>query len=356
MRRTTAWAPGKLVILGEYAVLTAGEPGVVVAVDRGVRVNVLPQRSERARAGADALWAPASGAWCLSPGGVVGAALASATSYLQAVAVPLSPFSLTVHSELAGPHGKYGLGSSAAVVVAVVAAVLASAAPRTLHGDRSLLFKLAAQAHFRAQAAGSGIDVAAAVYGGWSQYASPGHLWMASAACQAPHVMANRLWPHLAIRRLSPPAIHCLLMGFSGTSAGTSPRVARVRQWQSTHPEAHRRFLSRSRVRVRSFVQRWTDGQMAASVADLAAARRLLCALGDEVGLVMESPTARRMHHLALRQGGAAKPSGAGGGDCSVALLPSADACAAVEEQWTAAGIDVLNWGMGGSGAEWGRL
>ncbi len=356
MRCITAWAPGKLVILGEYAVLTGGEPGVVAAVDRGVRVDLFPQRPGCSRARTDAWWTPTLGAQQPRPGGVVDAALQTVTSYLQTMGMALSPFSLSIRSDLDRRHGKYGLGSSAAVAVAVVAAVLASAAPQALEGDRLVLFKLAAQAHFGAQGGGSGIDVAAAVYGGWTWYASPGPAWMTSAATAPPSMVVGGAWPHLDIRGLSAPAADHLLVGFSGTSITTGPRVARVQGWQSAHPAAFRRFLRRSRTTVQSFVQHWEGGQVEASIANLASSRRLLCALGDDVGLVMEGPAARRMHHLAARQGGVAKPSGAGGGDCSVALLPNRGAWAAVMESWTAAGIAVLNWGVGGPGAQWGAL
>src|SRR5699024_6947572 len=78
---------------------------------------------------------------------------------------------LIVKSELADENGiKYGLGSSAAVVVSVVEAILTRFMSKV--PQRSLVFKLAAIAHVKTQGSGSGADIAASVYGGLLRYAS----------------------------------------------------------------------------------------------------------------------------------------------------------------------------------------
>ena len=49
---------------------------------------------------------------------------------------------------------------------------------------------------------------------------------------------------------------------------------------------------------------------------------------------------------LAEAHGGGAKPSGAGGGDCAVALFPSTDAAAAFEAACIDAGFPVVPLGL----------
>src|SRR5699024_1921891 len=82
-----------------------------------------------------------------------------------------------VKSELADENGiKYGLGSSAAVVVSVVEAILTRFMSKV--PQRSLVFKLAAIAHVKTQGSGSGADIAASVYGGLLSYASFQAEWL----------------------------------------------------------------------------------------------------------------------------------------------------------------------------------
>ena len=142
-------APGKIVLLGEYAVLD-GAPAIVAAVNRGVRCTVSPHPS---RLDIDAVnhrfVGPALAAWSDKPG--------------HYRFEPHNP------TETAS---KVGLGSSAA---ATVAAALAGSSwnNHPLYGDT--LFKTAFGIHREVQGSGSGIDVAASVYGGMLQQSFAHH-------------------------------------------------------------------------------------------------------------------------------------------------------------------------------------
>src|SRR5690606_18277316 len=129
-----ARAPGKVVLSGAYAVLE-GAPCIVTAVDRYVTAD-----SQRV-----------------------------ATHVADEVAAAMeAPFPWVDVSQLRGNGRKLGLGSSAAIVVASLAARhpewLANPAGREQLYERALL------AHRTAQGGGSGVDVAAAVFGGSLNY------------------------------------------------------------------------------------------------------------------------------------------------------------------------------------------
>jgi phosphomevalonate kinase len=99
---------------------------------------------------------------------------------------------------------------------------------------------------------------------------------------------------------------------WSGRSAKTGPRVARYQAWQGRSG-----FVERSRQLVEAFP--------ADPIACLRDAYALLQDMAVGAGLDYDSPEHQRIAALAVALGGAAKPSGAGGGDVAVALLPDAE-------------------------------
>ena len=122
------FAPGKLVVLGEYAVLD-GAPAIVAAVDRGVVCTVsdgdsveTPGDDRFARAGLLAADAPRR-------------------RYLFSDAVPWDL------------GEKPGFGGSAAAVVAACAAGIAAR-----KADRAPLLDPALEAHRKVQGSGSGLE------------------------------------------------------------------------------------------------------------------------------------------------------------------------------------------------------
>lgn len=252
-------APGKLVLVGEYAVLD-GAGAVVAAVDRGVRCDV----------------GPADTVEIVTPGDdrFVREALRGA---------PAARYTFSDWNPVALP-GKPGFGGSAA---ATVAAVVAAGLPEAR----------AYEAHAAVQGGGSGVDVFASLRGGVRRFPD-------GAPVPCPPILA--VW--------------------SGRSASTGPRVARYRAWPGRE-----RFVAESLALVASF------GDAPAHV--LAEAYRLLRAMAADAGLDYDTPALSRIAALAVDHGGAAKPSGAGGGDVAVAILPDPDARAAFAAACAAEGL-----------------
>lgn len=206
-------APGKLVLVGEYAVLDGG-PALVMAIDRGVRCDVQP--------GGDDLR-------ILTPDGddrFVRPALATAAPGI---------YRFTAWNPVDLP-GKPGFGGSAA---ACVAACVAAGRPAT-H---------ARAIHHRVQGGGSGIDVAASAHGGTLRF-EQGRV----EAAQAPV-----------------PAVV-----YSGCSARTGPRVQRYRAWAARSPD-HASFLADSAALVEAFASDPVAAARAAFalLSDMAAAADL---------------------------------------------------------------------------------
>ena len=139
-------APGKVFLVGEYAVLDGGT-AVVAAVDRRAIGRFVPGAAPSTPLVAEAIRSVGDHL------GEIGAALPDGAPVIDS-------------SRFSSAGGKLGLGSSAAAAVVAVGALL-DAAGQDVEGDRVLAFTLADRAHRAAQGGrGSGADVAAAVFGG----------------------------------------------------------------------------------------------------------------------------------------------------------------------------------------------
>jgi mevalonate kinase len=110
---------------------------------------------------------------------------------------------------------------------------------------------------------------------------------------------------------------------YTGVSADTRVRVDQYRQWRADRPESaavlralHETSEAAIRALVTGAVADWND-----AVREFAGLERQMTAGGVEV---FTEPVERCVSSLE-REGWAAKPSGAGGGDVVVAFHPSAD-------------------------------
>lgn len=293
------FAPGKLFVIGEYAVLH-GARALVAALDAGIRCRV----------------EPAPGWWLSAPDlGVegrmddvvpepAGRLLASAIDVGRREFAVGTPLAVRVGGVRFASSDKRGLGGSAASVVAILGA-LAAAAGHDLEAreTRERLFASGLAVHRAHQRGrGSGADVAASVYGGWLDYS------LGEGGAQ--------------IARATLPPQTRLAAVWSGVPSDTA-RAIEAFEAPST--------LSRLRAILERF---W----IALGAEQRAAMRREI----DAYGAVLEEMGggeggARRIAELAAaarQRGWAAKGSGAVGGDCAIALAFDAADAAALEEEW----------------------
>ncbi len=323
----SARVPGKILLTGEYAVLD-GAPAIVAAVDRFVECRVMPTRTFEVR-GMGLCWRE-DGPQVVGLG-FAREALAVARRYLLGRGIELAAHAFELTDDLRAPDGqKLGLGGSACVTVAVVEAALAIAAAergearltaRSRARERDRIFKLAALAHARAQGKiGSGVDVAAASFGG---------LILTRRFEQAPFHAAFDASPEAFARFVDGSPAHPieqlpipgdLLLLFSGKSASTPELVTCVRQAAGRHPEAWNAFLAASEAATESLATALRARDMAATLRQLRTAWTALDAFEPLAGVEITAPNHRELMALAEKAGCAAKPSGAGGGDSAFAM------------------------------------
>ena len=158
-----ASAPGTLMLLGEHAVLQ-GAKALVLAVDKRIRVRLSPQSARMVRIDS-ALGSYESSLDLLREDERFRFVLAAIGQFKERVP---SGFSLTIDSDFS--H-QLGLGSSAAVTVAVLAVLNYWLEQRC---DPQQLFAHARRAMLEVQGRGSGADLAAAIEGGLVTYQQQG--------------------------------------------------------------------------------------------------------------------------------------------------------------------------------------
>ncbi|MDG9720169.1 phosphomevalonate kinase [Streptomyces sp. DH24] len=360
-RTVVRHAPGKLFVAGEYAVVDPGNPAILVAVDRHVGVTVSGTGDVAGPGEADVvissdLLGARAVPWRWHEGRLVvcgadaaqqaGKGLAYVASAIETVGrlltergLPVPALSVSVGSRLHDNGRKYGLGSSGAVTVATVAAV-ASFSGLELSADER--YRLAMLATARLDPKGSGGDLAASTWGGWIAYRAPDRAFVLD--------LARRLgvdrtlgapWPGHEVRRLPVPEGLSLEVGWTGEPASTASLVSDLhrRDWRGS--ASHRWFVEATNDCVSAAVTAIGTGDSQGLLRQIRRARTELARLDGEVGLGIFTTRLTRLCDAAEAVGGAAKPSGAGGGDCGIALLDAEASrdISQVRQRWAAAGV-----------------
>lgn len=259
---------------------------------------------------------------------------------------------------------KYGLGSSAAVTVAAVRA-LCKWYGLTLTTPE--LCKLAIIASSLVKKSGSGGDVAASAYGGWVMYRAYNREWleaeieMIESGDSSLHKLLIKKWPRFEVKRLKVGAGLRLLVGWTGNPASSAELVGSVKAGvkagdltahnpsktsAKTYSKTYEDFCVQSEKCVQKIANALENGRIDALLSGFARNRALLKDLGEITGTLIETPKLTRLIEVANDAGLPSKTSGAGGGDCGIAIARAEDFDAVfvrIEEEWQNSGIEALN-------------
>jgi phosphomevalonate kinase len=312
-----ARAPGKLVALGEYAVLD-GAPAVVLAVDRYAEAVIEPCPDAACRLTTQAA---AVEEHQFAPGTPSGAALVD----LVAAAAPRLAWRASLDSRAFFAEGmKLGLGSSAAVLVAWAGAFAAFARSRGCAVAEPRVEALI-ELHRQFQGGkGSGLDVAASFTGGVITFRIP--------RPGSPQIGSVPLPNSVGFAGI-----------FAGRSASTPELVAHYRAWRARRPREASALVGRLAAQAEAGCAALAGDDAAGWLEAFSAYGRGLQELGDAIGADIVTAEHREIGATAERFGVAYKVSGAGGGDLGLACAADTERLEAFKASVGNRGFRVIN-------------
>jgi phosphomevalonate kinase len=326
-----ARAPGKVVALGEYAVLD-GAPAVVLALDRFVEVTMAASSDGACRL---VTRAGETIERSFVPGQPSGVPLID----FVGASVPLpTPWHATIDSRaLFAGSTKLGLGSSAAVVCAWAGAFAAFAREQGLGDVADLRVGGLIELHSALQGGkGSGLDVAASYTGGAITFRLTGSL--------PPQIGSVRLPNSVGFAGI-----------FTGRSASTPELVSRYRAWLRERPKEAAELVGRLRSQAEAGCAALTGDDAAGWLEAFEAYGLLLQELGASIGADIVTAEHREIGAEARRHGVAYKISGAGGGDLGLACAADAGALRAFSQSVGDRGFRVIKVSLADHGLQVAR-
>lgn len=349
----TEKAPGKLYIAGEYAVLEQNCPAILVALNEFVTVSIEKATGSSGlihskQYSQDSLhWVRQGNQMVIdnrdNPFEYILSAIKFTEQFCLEQNIPMSLYDLHVNSDLDSPDGKkFGLGSSAAVTVATVKAILKFYG---LNCSKDLIFKLSAISHYSVQGNGSAGDIAASVYGGWLAYQTFDKKWLASELkTKSLSAVLNEAWPGLKVQLLTPPANLELVIGWSQKPASTSQLVDKTNAKKSHIRHQYEDFLQNSRNCVLQMIEGFEKGDISIIKEQIRINRQLLKNFATLNHIAIEIPRLTSLIKIAENFGGAAKTSGAGNGDCGIVIADNNTNIPQMKALWKENGILPLNF------------
>ncbi len=280
-----------------------------------------------------------------------------ALNYLEQRGVKLHGVSVKTKSDAAFSidAAKSGLGSSAAVTVATVGAVL------SLHGidlinkkEIEALHKIAQYSHCTSQGkAGSGFDVASSTYGSirYSRY-SPELIKMSLSQA------IGSKWDYSITPINLPSFFYAVVANIPNNSTSTTQMIAKVKEFKEKNKAEYTKMISelneynqkaikcleilqaqRSEEKLAEF-EKWFDS-----------ARGILKTLGEKSGIEIESNEMTQLIEESKKHGAfTASLPGAGGGDSIAGLCLSQTDAFKLKSFWSKSGLELLDISIDNTG------
>ena len=317
---------GKLYWAGEYAILEPGQLALIKAIPIYMTAEI--KVSDDYRLYSD-MFTYSVDMRPDSSYALIQETVALVEEYLTAQGVELQPFSLDIRGKMEREGKKFGLGSSGSVVVLVIKAMLAF---YERPADRDLLFKLASAVLLKRGDNGSMGDIACIVSEDLVFYQSFDREkvadWLEKEDLQA--VLA-RNWG-FSIRSVEPVLKFDFLVGWTKEVAVSSHMVKQIKDNMNSS------FLQASKETVANLVKALEVGQEETIIDLLEQASQLLEGLSSDI----YTPSLRQLKDASRDLKAVAKSSGAGGGDCGIALSFDQDSTTLLKKRWADLGIELL--------------
>ena len=317
---------GKLYWAGEYAILEPGQLALIKAIPIYMKAEIA--FSENYRIYSDLF----DFAVDLKPNpaySLIQETIALMGDFLAVRGQTLRPFFLEIRGKMEREGKKFGLGSSGSVVVLVIKALLAL---YDITVDSELLFKLASAVLLKRGDNGSMGDLACIVAEDLVLYQSFNRqkvaAWLEEENLAT---VLERDWG-FSISQVQ-PALECdFLVGWTKEVAVSSDMVQQIKQ------NIDQNFLASSKATVVTLVDALEQGNVEKIIELVETASQLLEGLNTDI----YTPSLRQLKEASQDLQAVAKSSGAGGGDCGIALSFDEQSTETLKNRWADLGIELL--------------
>ncbi|QQK99905.1 phosphomevalonate kinase [Streptococcus oralis] len=317
---------GKLYWAGEYAILEPGQLALIKAIPIYMKAEIAFSDSYRIYSDMFDF------AVDLTPNlaySLIQETIALMNAFLADRGQTLRPISLEIRGKMEREGKKFGLGSSGSVVVLVIKALLAL---YNLSIDQGLLFKLASAVLLKRGDNGSMGDLACIVAEDLVLYQSFDRkkiaAWLEEENLAT---VLERDWG-FSISQVQ-PALECdFLVGWTKEVAVSSDMVQQIKQ------NIDQNFLASSKATVVTLVEALEQGKVENTIEQVETASQLL----EGLSLDIYTPSLRQLKEASQDLLAVAKSSGAGGGDCGIALSFDVQSTETLKNRWADLGIELL--------------
>jgi len=317
---------GKLYWAGEYAILEPGQLALIKAIPIYMRAEIAFSKNYRIYSDLFDF------AVDLTPNhnySLIQETIALAEDFLVDRGQILRPFSLEIRGKMEREGKKFGLGSSGSVVVLVIKALLAL---YKLSVDQELLFKLASAVLLKRGDNGSMGDLACIVAEELVLYQSffrqQVATWLEEENLTT---VLERDWG-FSISQVKPTLECDFLVGWTKEVAVSSNMVQQIKQ------NINQSFLTSSKETVATLVEALEQGNAEKIIEQVETASQLLEGLSPDI----YTPSLRQLKEASQDLQAVAKSSGAGGGDCGIALSFDEQSTETLKNRWADLGIELL--------------
>ena len=317
---------GKLYMAGEYAVLTAGQPAIIKAIPIYMTGEI--QAASAYRLTSD-MFEHSANLESDPDYALIQETVGAMNTYLLALDYQLQPFSLKISGKMERDGKKFGIGSSGSVVILTLKAM---AALYELDLEPELLFKLASYVLLKRGDNGSMGDLACIAYEDLIYYRSFDRELIRKRMDKVDLLQLLAEDWGFEIRSIKPRLAMDFLVGWTKQPAISKDLVNQVKSAISES------FLTGSRTQVDALERALLAREKLAIQSSLEKASQLL----ERLSPAIYTDRLKVLKEAAEGLNCVAKSSGAGGGDCGIALSFDVTSSKQLIQAWQAAGIELL--------------
>lgn len=319
--------PGKLYLLGEYSVMEPGHTALVMPVNRFLEVQGFVSEKNQIQSRYGIL----EGNAIFDLGSKmphVSAAMETSKQLLEYHHIVIKPVSLNIVSELDSKENvKYGFGSSGVVIVAVIDAVLKL---HDLSLDLITLFKASVFAQHLIEDLSSGGELAAAVHQeplAYTRYRKE--------ALRSDIACIYDVWEGLKIEPIS--FEYQTIVGWTQKSFNSTTNLMRVQKMKQEDPKGYNHYIHKAQNVVLDVLEERTPMDQG-----FQRYRQWMLEFESWAQIEIETEILKTFNNLASNYGWSAKVSGAGGGDCALAIHSKGTHIEALKQELKLNHIEVL--------------